>query len=162
MAESPPERLVIEDIELDTSVEPVGYKAVKKGGKTAYIWDTPSRVAGFHEGSSYPGHPGNVVINGHRDIRGAVFFRLTQVEMGDEIDLYVGDVIYRYLVTERRRVPYTGASDEDRAEHLRLMGQWPTERLTLITCTPVILATHRLYIIAEPLEEPDRDRLPEF
>jgi sortase A len=161
IAKSPPTRLVIADIKLDTAVEPVGYKSLTKGGKITYIWDTPSGAAGFHETSAYPGHQGNIVINGHRDIQGAVFFRLTRVEIGDEIELYVEDDLYPYVVSEVLEIPYTGASAEEQATHLRLMSDTPSEQLTLITCTPVILATHRLYIIAEPIDVPRVDRRQE-
>ena len=82
-ANSPPTRLVIPGIKLDTPVETVGYKMVKSSGKTKAIWDTPEDTVGFHDTSSYPGQGGNIVMNGHRDIQGAVFWRLTRVEVGD-------------------------------------------------------------------------------
>jgi sortase A len=96
---------------------------------------------------------GNTVINGHRDILGSVFRHLDRVDVGDEIMLYVNDVAYPYEVTEILVVPETFASAEQRAENLRLISYMPEERLTLITCTPVGLATHRLLVIARPPEE---------
>ena len=115
------------------------------------IGEVPNAAA-FHQTTAYPGNPGNTVINGHRDIFSAVFRHLDKVALGDEIFLYVGDVAYPYTVTETLIVPETFASANQRAENLRLIGYMPEERLTLITCTPVGLATHRLLIIAKPTE----------
>jgi len=75
------------------------------------------------------------------------------VQVGDQIVVYVGDVAYPYSVTETLVVPEAFASATQRAENLRLIGYMPEERLTLVTCTPVGLATHRLLVIARPPDE---------
>jgi sortase A len=134
-------------------VRPVGYSTTEKAGKTVARWDTRPNAASFHNTSALPGHPGNTVINGHRDIHGAVFFDLNKVKVGDQIVLFVGEEAYPHEVTEKRKLRYVRASPEKQAEHLRLIGSFPEERLTLLTCTPVGLATHRLYIIAHPVSE---------
>ena len=162
-AVSPPTRLLIPAIEMDIPVLSVGTRTVKVGGQQRAIWDDVPDAGGFHATSAYPGQPGNTVINGHRDIQGSVFRRLNKVEVGDEIVLYVGDVAYPYLVSETLVVPETFASARQRAENLKLIGYMPEERLTLVTCTPVGLATHRLLVIAHPpqaaspgMPKPDR------
>jgi LPXTG-site transpeptidase (sortase) family protein len=152
-ADSPPTRLVIPKIDVDIPVLPVGTKTIRERGKPKLVWADVPNAGGFHQTSAYPGNAGNTVINGHRDILGAVFRRLDRVEMGDEIVLYVGDIAYPYRVTQTLVVPSTFASAAQRAENLELIGYMPEERLTLITCTPVRLATHRLLVIAKP---PDR------
>jgi sortase A len=144
--------LAIPKLKLDLAVKPVGYETVKENGRTKIVWDTLPNVASFHETSAYPGTGGNTVINGHRDIEGSVFRNLNKMEVGDTITLYVGDVEYLYRVIETKTVLYIGASAEERAEHTQLLGRTSEERLTLVTCTPVFLATHRLYVIAEPVE----------
>jgi sortase A len=149
-ADAPPTRLVIPKIHLDTPVSPVAAKEIERNGRVRVVWDTLPRVASFHQTSAYPGHPGNTVINGHRDIEGSVFRHLDKIEIGDRIVLYVGNVAYPYDVTEILVVRYTLASAEQQAEHQRLLNHVPEERLTLVTCTPVGLATHRLYVIAKP------------
>jgi sortase A len=151
-AMSPPTRLVIPKIGVDLPVLPVGVRTARVGGKDRLLWGDVPNAGGFHETSAYPGNPGNTVINGHRDIQGSVFRHLDRVDVGDEIILYVGDVAYPYRVTEIRVVPETFASAAQRAENVRLIGFMPEERLTLITCTPVGLATHRLLVIATPPE----------
>jgi sortase A len=145
---------------MDVPVQPVGYKKVKVHGKSEVVWDTLPEVACFHNVSALPGHPGNTVINGHRDIYGSVFLRLNKVKVGDEILLYVGEVVYPYQVVEKRVMPYVNATAEQQAENLRLIGYMPEERLTLITCTPVGVASHRLYVIAKPPPSPQGDATP--
>jgi sortase A len=160
MADSPPTRLVIAKIGLDIPVLPVGIKTVQENGKSRALWADVPYAGGFHETSALPGHQGNTVINGHRDIQGSVFRHLDQVEVGDEILLYVADVAYPYRVTETLVVPEVLASAKQRAENLRLIGTMPHERLTLVTCTPVGLATHRLLVVAKPPKEAGPD-MPE-
>ncbi len=151
-ADSPPSRLVIAKIALDIPVRPVGVRTLLDQGNPKLVWaDVPS-AGGFHQTSAYPGRPGNTVINGHRDIQGSVFRHLDQIEVGDEIIVYVGETAYPYYVTETLVVQEAFASAEQRAENQRLIGYMPEERLTLITCTPVGLATHRLLVIAKPPE----------
>ena len=152
-ASSPPTRLVIPEISVDIPVLPVGVKTVWEQGTSRFVWADVPHAGGFHETSAYPGHAGNTVINGHRDIQGAVFRRLDQVEVGDEITLYAGEMAYPYRVTETLVVAETFATAQQRAENLRLIGYMPEERLTLVTCTPVGLATHRLLVIARPANQ---------
>ena len=149
-AASPPTRLVIPKISLDIPVLTVGTRTTQSSGKSRTVWADVPNAGGFHQTSAYPGNIGNTVINGHRDILGAVFRHLDLVEVGDEITLYVGDVAYPYRVVEILVVPEVFASASQRAENQRLIGYMPEERLTLVTCTPVALATHRLLVIARP------------
>lgn len=147
---SPPTRLVIAKIHLDIPVKPVGPTEERTGNTRRIVWGAVPNAGGFHNTSSYPGNAGNIVINGHRDIAGSVFRRLDQVTVGDELLVYVGQVVYPYQVTEILIVPETYATAEQRASNRVLIGPYPEERLTLVTCTPVGLATHRLIVIAHP------------
>lgn len=151
-AQSPPTRLAIASIGLDVPVLPVATKTVQVGGQTRVVWGDVPNAGGFHYTSAYPGNGGNTVINGHRDIQGGVFRHLDRVAVGDEIVLYVGEVAYVYQAAEILVVPETFASAAQQAENLRLIGPMSEERLTLVTCTPVGLATHRLLVIARPAE----------
>ena len=149
---SPPTRLSIPGISLDIPVIPVGVKTISDVGGSRVVWADVPNAAAFHQTSAYPGNPGNTVLNGHRDILGSVFRHLNKVDVGDEILVYVGDSEYPYTVTEKLVVPEAFASARQREENLRLIGHIPEERLTLITCTPIGLATHRLLVIAKPPE----------
>jgi LPXTG-site transpeptidase (sortase) family protein len=149
---SPPTRLSIPGISLDIPVIPVGVKTINDVGGSRIVWADVPNAAAFHQTSAYPGHPGNTVLNGHRDILGSVFRNLNKVDVGDEIIVYAGDAEYPYYVTETLIVPEAFASARQREENARLISYMPEERLTLITCTPIGLATHRLLIIAKPPE----------
>jgi LPXTG-site transpeptidase (sortase) family protein len=149
-AASPPTRLVIAKIDVDIPVKPVGSKEVRDGNKIRIVWGDVPNAGAFHNTSAYPGNSGNTVINGHRDIQGAVFAHLDQVGVGDAIVVYVGNVAYPYQVTEVLIVPETFATAAQRAANTALIGAYPEERLTLVTCTPVGLATHRIVVIARP------------
>ncbi len=88
-----------------------------------------------------PGEAGNCVIAGHRNYTfGKYFNRLNEVEVGDTI--YVDTVCdtYEYTVEEIKIVEPTDLSVLDNTED---------EILTLYTCTPIYIATHRLVIIAK-------------
>ncbi|MEJ2211526.1 MAG: sortase [Anaerolineae bacterium] len=152
-ATSPPTRLVLSSIGLDVPVRPVGVRTVGQGAKAKTVWADLPDAAAFHNTSAYPGNVGNTVINGHRDIYAAVFRHLDRVQVGDEIILYVDATAYPYQVTDILIVPETFATAAQRAENQRLIGYMPEERLTLVTCTPVGLATHRLLVIAHPPEQ---------
>ncbi len=149
-ASSHPTRLVIPKIKLDTQVVLVGPEAITVRGVETFVWGTPDDAAGFHQTSAYPGQGGNTVINGHRDIKGSVFLRLDKMKVNDQIILYVGDIPYYYYVTETIVMPETFASAEQHEQSAQLIGPMPEERLTLVTCTPIGLATHRLLVIAKP------------
>ena len=152
-ATSPPTRLVIPKIALDIPVLPVGAETLNDGKGARLVWADVPYAGGFHQTSAYPGNPGNTVINGHRDIYAAVFRHLDQVGVGDQIVVYVGEVAYPYSVAEILVVPETFASADQRTENLRFISYMPEERLTLVTCTPVGLATHRLLVIAKPPDQ---------
>jgi sortase A len=152
-AQSPPTRLTIAKIGLDIPVLSVGTTLIPEGSQSKVVWGDVPNAGAFHSTSAYPGNIGNTVINGHRDIQGAVFRHLDRLEVGDEIVLYVGEVPYVYRVVQVLVVPETFASAAQKAENLRLIGFLPEERLTLVTCTPVGLATHRLLVIARPADQ---------
>ncbi len=151
-AQSPPTRLTIDKIGLDIPVLSVGTTTIQQGGQSKVVWGDVPNAGAFHSTSAYPGNAGNTVINGHRDVQGSVFRHLDRVEVGDEIVLYVGEMPYTYRVAEILVVPETFASPAQRAENLRLIGFLPEERVTLVTCTPIGLATHRLLVIARPAD----------
>jgi sortase A len=149
-ATSPPTRLVIDKISVDIPVVPVGPKTVRQNGTVKLVWGDVPNAGAFHQTSANPGTGGNTVINGHRDIQGSVFRRLDKLEIGDQILVYVGDVVYPYYVSETVVVPETFATAKQRVENLKYIAAMPEERLTLVTCTPVGLGTHRLLVIAKP------------
>lgn len=124
-----PTRLAIPSISVDvTVVEGDDWEQLKKGG-------------GHHIGSANPGERGNVVISGHNDIYGEIFRYLEKVKTGDEVIVYAGDQAYRYIV----RAPPRIVEPDD------VSVMYPTSKatVTLLTCHPYMVDTHRLVVIGE-------------
>ncbi len=99
--------------------------------------------AGHHIGSANPGERGNCFISAHNDIFGEIFRDLGELELEDEVIVYAGDQPYRYIVKAKRIVDPTDVNV-----------MYPTTEpvLTLMTCYPYLIDTHRLVVIAELAE----------
>ena len=96
---------------------------------------------GHEPGTAFIGEEGNCVIAGHRNYSfGSFFNRLDEVTVGDEI--YVDSATFSlcYTVTDIKVVE---------PEDLSVLEDTDEETLTLYTCTPIYLATHRLVITAK-------------
>lgn len=89
----------------------------------------------------WPGERGRVVIGGHRTLATRPFFRLGELQRGDEvlIDTRWGD--FGYLITDRRIV-----APDDRSIIVPGVAQ---RQLVLVTCHPKFSAAQRLIIFAE-------------
>ncbi len=127
-----PSRIVIPRLNIDSKVVTVHMQK--------NTWQVADFAAGYQEGSSLPGQYGNLVMAGHRDIRGSVFRDLDKMKKGDEIFVYTKSRVYRYYVREKLVVLPTA---------VEYMDQTADYRLTLITCTPIGIADHRLLVIAD-------------
>jgi sortase A len=103
-------------------------------------WEELKMGVGHHMGSSNPGERGNMVVSGHNDVFGEVFRHLGELEPGDEVIVYAGETPYRYLVREKRIVP---------PDEVSVMEPTTKATMTLITCYPYLIDTHRLVVIAE-------------
>ncbi len=149
-ADRPPTRITAPSIGLDVPVVVMGYRIIEIGGIRGTDWQVPLDAAGFHQGSCYPGHVGNMVISGHSSTGGEVFRHLDSLAIGDRVTVYVGDVAYHYRIAERHIVREQGASLEERRQNGRWIGRTEDERLTLITCWPYPTVSHRLILVARP------------
>lgn len=151
--ESPPGRLVIPSVKIDTKVVPVGWSMIPApGGGVKSEWDVADFAVGHHKGSANPGQVGNVVLSGHVDYKGQVFKDLKDVNKGDEVVLYTEKGQYIYVVTDLKIVREEGVSDAQRRENARFMDPTPDLTLTMITCWPYGIDTHRLIVIAKPYQ----------
>ncbi len=148
-----PVRIVIPTIDLDAPVESIGVEAVVQGGQTYYQWLVPAGyVAGWHENSARLGQPGNTVLNGHHNVYGEVFKDLVDLEQGDELIMYDDDEAYTYHITAKEILPERGQPIEVRLENAQWIAPTEDERITLITCWPYTDNSHRLVVVAEPIE----------
>jgi sortase A len=126
-----PTRLVIPAIGVDVPVvEGDGWEQLKKG-------------AGHHASTANPGERGNCFISGHNDIFGEIFRDLEKLELEDEIIVYAGAQPFHYRVKAKRIVE---------PDDVSVMYSTSTPVLTLMTCYPYLVDTHRLVVIAELVE----------
>jgi len=97
--------------------------------------------SGLLEGTALPGMPGNSAIAAHRSRAfGQMFNRLNEIGPGDIVTLKDKNQTYQYEVYETLVVEPNDVSV--------LKGDDDEKILTLITCTPVDTATHRLIVKA--------------
>lgn len=149
-AQSPPTRIVIPAIDLDSPVKSVGWTQRDFNGQQASVWDVAEYAAGWHKNSAQPGHTGNIVLSGHHNILGEVFRHTVDLEPGDIITLYTDNRPYIYKVEDKFIVKDKGEPPEVRQANARWIGQFPDQRLTMITCWPYNNNTHRVVVIAKP------------
>ena len=148
----PPDRIVIHAIDVDRPVVPIGWTVeAVDNDLLRSVWETADDAAGWHETSARPGQVGNTVVSGHNNIAGAIFRRLHELAVGDQIALRSGSAEIRYAVQTRFIVREAGASPIERAANNRWIEPTDDERLTLVTCYPPWGNSHRLILIARPI-----------
>jgi len=148
-----PDRLVIPAINLDAPIVPTQVKKIEYQGQTYYQWLAPNQpAAGWHDSSALLGEPGNTVLNGHHNVYGKVFKDLVDLHEGDLIEVYSGNVLFKYQVALAMLLPERYRSLSVRLENARWILPTQDERLTLITCWPPESNTHRVIIVALPVK----------
>ena len=123
-----PDRLMIPKISVDAHIKSVGVDA---NGDMATPGN-PTDVAWYKYGS-HPGMTGSAVINGHlntKEVPQAVFYNLSQLQSGDEIQVQAVDgQVVIFKVTDVRSY----AQDAPTDEIFKREGTLPY--LSLITCS---------------------------
>ncbi len=130
-----PRHINMPRIDVDTAVVLTGFSYGE--------WDVPRYTAAHYWPiAGYPGTVGNIVIAGHVGYRGIIFSRLPEARIGDAVIVAVGDQKQRYVVREvLTLLPH----------ETWVMEPTAAETLTLITCVPIGVYTHRLIVRAEPM-----------
>jgi sortase A len=160
-ATAAPDRLIISAIELDSSIVPIGWYVIEQGVDRFSIWQVADNAVSWHKTSALPGHGGNVVLNGHHNIKGEVFRYLVDLEVGDRVVLYADDQVYYYAVSEKMILKEKGEPPEVRRENAKWIAPTQDERLTMVTCWPYTNNTHRLVVVATPVPPPRSQGLEE-
>ncbi len=123
-----PTRIVISAIGVDWPVVP------------GDSWEELKQGIGHRVGSANPGERGNLILSGHNDVYGEPFRDLEKLDMGKDVLVYTGANVYRYAIKAKRVVVPTDLS---------ALAQSRNPIITLITCTPYRVDTHRLILIGE-------------
>ena len=148
-----PSRLVIPSIKVDTPVVELGWKTSKTASGSIFSeWDVADYAAGWHKNSSVPGEHGNIVMSGHNNILGSVFRELDQLKRGDTLEVFAGGSEYAYAVDEVLILPEKHASDQQRKANVKYIQETDDDRLTLVSCWPRDDNTHRIVVIARPVD----------
>lgn len=150
MTEPAPTRLVISSLAIDAPVVPVGWDVVEQNGIQYSVWHVADFAVGWHKTTALPGLPGNTVMAGHHNVNGEVFKELVNIEVGDEVTVYVGDTAYNYRVELKTIVKEKGEPLEVRRANAEWIAPTTDERLTLVTCWPYTNNTHRVIVVAKP------------
>jgi LPXTG-site transpeptidase (sortase) family protein len=146
--------LVIPAIDLEAPIVEVGYESQEIGGSLAMTWSVPDYYAvGWHQSSAPPGQAGNTVLNGHEYVHGGVFQDLIELKEGDEIIVYYEGAAHPYRVSERNIVEEEGQPLAVRVENAKWILPTTDKRLTIITCAPHKKSTHRLIVVALPVQD---------
>ena len=111
-------------------------EAVKEGSTRGVL----SSALGHVENTAMPGNEGNCCIAGHRNYAfGKYFNRLDEITTGDVIELETKDNLYQYEVVGVEVV---------QPEDVSVLDYEEGQNLTLITCTPILIGSHRLIVHA--------------
>ncbi|MDW7670593.1 MAG: class D sortase [Bacillota bacterium] len=103
-------------------------------------------AAALLDGTSPIGSIGNAAIAAHRSYTyGRFFNRLNEMEIGDHIIITTPEAVYTYQVYEIKVVEPTDLSVLNRNSRDRVV--------TLITCDPIYVASHRLIVHGVMVEE---------
>ncbi len=151
-----PQRIQIPSIGVDAPVRDVGLSAVydaSQGADLFYQWQVPQYyAAGWHHNSAPLGQTGNTVLNGHQNVFGEVFRDLEDLEIGDGIIMYDENGSHLYEITNKEFLLERGQSAEAREINAQWIQTTADERITLVTCWPYTDNSHRLVIVAKPVQ----------
>lgn len=129
-----PVRVMLPRIGVDTAVIETSFS-----GDT---WDVPRYSAGHYWAiSAYPGTRGNIIISGHVGYGGIIFHTLPSVQSGDDVLVTAGGEEHRYIVRDVLTLL---------PQDTWVLEPTDTETLTLITCIPIGVYSHRLVVRATP------------
>jgi LPXTG-site transpeptidase (sortase) family protein len=147
-----PDRIVIPAIKLDAPAVPAKLKDIEYQGKPYQQWVAPdSFSAGWLTTSATLGLPGNTVFSGHNNLFGEVFGHLEDLRVGDLILAYSGARQFAYVIVLKMILPERFEPLAVRLANAEWIQPSADERLTLVTCWPYESNTHRLIIVARPL-----------
>lgn len=100
--------------------------------------ETLKYSVGHFVGTAMPGEKGNLCIAGHRSYTYGEFFnRLDEIEKNDTIIVESNGNTFNYKVIETKVVT---------PEEVSVLNQTKDSEITIVTCTPIRIGTHRLIV----------------
>ena len=146
-------RIEIPDLGHDHPIVPVSWRMTIVDGQHVAMWDVAESAVSYHRGSAPLGEPGNTVLTGHTRGDGmGEFQNLWDLQEGQEIRLYDAEGrLFVYQVESVKIIQEVGLSIEERYANAQYMAPTSDTRLTLVTCWPEWVYTHRVIVIAKPV-----------
>lgn len=144
------QKISIPSIYVESAVVPVGWRADAETGQ--FAWDSPGADVGWVITGALPGDQGNIILYGHNNMYRQVFRRLADLKPGDRVILETANGDWEYEVRQVHRLPILGAKAEQLAGYEKFLQPSAEERLTLISCWPPVSNTHRVVVVAVPVE----------
>ncbi|WP_242851399.1 class D sortase [Clostridium sp. DMHC 10] len=126
-------------------IEGVGILTISKINLKVVIGEgadlkTLKYAVGHFKGTALPGQKGNFCVAGHRSyVFGEYFNRLDELKIGDEIIVKTLNGEFKYKVYKTQVVL---------PSQVEVLNPSNDATMTLITCTPIRVATHRLIVKA--------------
>lgn len=148
----PAVHVAVPEVGIDTTIVEVAPAKSESHGRTVFTWAVADWSAGHHSTSADPGEGGNIILTGHDDVRGEVFRGLHDIQLGDQVQLTSPAGVFTYAVTEVHVREYRNASPEELIAAGRFLAPMPEERVTLVTCWPYGIDTHRIIVVARPAD----------
>jgi sortase A len=145
-------RIEIPALGVNQPIVPVSWRLRVIDGQPVAMWDTVSGAVGHHRGSAGLGEPGNTVLTGHTRGDGmGEFQNLWDLQEGQEVWLYDAQGNeHVYLVESVNTLQEIGLTVEQRQENARYLQPTDDTRVTLVTCWPEWVYSHRVIVIAKP------------
>jgi LPXTG-site transpeptidase (sortase) family protein len=137
-ATMPARRVIIPTLGLDSKVIQLGTKLDRRG---EIAWETAPFAIGQHKGMAGPGQNGNMVLSGHISSpnEGGIFHRLPDLKVGEGVIVGTEERQYLYRVVDVKTVT---------PDQVSVLDQTPDPTVTLITCVPDGIYSHRLVVTA--------------
>jgi sortase A len=148
------QQISIPSIRVYSPVVPVGWRVDfdESYQSGTFEWDSPGPDVGWVITSALPGDDGNTILYGHNNLYTQVFQRLAELTPGANITLQTPEREWSYKVQQVHKLPILGADAEQLAGYQQYLQPGGGPRLTLISCWPPMSNTHRVVVIARPVE----------
>lgn len=133
------------DTNSDDDIEGIGILEIPKINLKVVIGEgadleTLKYAVGHFKGTALPGEMGNFCVAGHRSyVFGEYFNRLNELKIGDEVIIKTVKGEFKYKVYSTEVVL---------PSQVEVLNQTKDATMTLITCTPIHVGTHRLIVKA--------------
>ncbi|MFL0248398.1 class D sortase [Candidatus Clostridium stratigraminis] len=135
---SPSEKPPIDDISAAIGIMKIPKIDLKVAIGEGIDNKTLKYAVGHFTGTAMPGEKGNFSVAGHRSYTYSEYFnRLDELKDGDEIIVQTKKGEFTYKIYEKEVVEPTEVS---------VLNSTKDATITLVTCTPIRIATHRLII----------------